>query len=112
LNWANSITLPSSRPGSRADSPAGLRPALAKFHYAIHVADPSRLQTWSQTWLLTCRRQAPAFSTCRDSLKLVADRFRPYSTMLFCSLGRRPVRDEIPSRCPACDQLANWSATC
>ena len=46
----------------------------------------------------------------RDSSNLVADRFRPYSITLFCSLaGRSPVRDQIPLRCSACDQLASWS---
>jgi len=71
----------------------------------------SSSQTWSQTWFLTCHRQVRAISTCRDSLNLVADRFRPYSTTLSCSLaGHRPVRDQIPLRCPAfADLLASWS---
>jgi len=64
----------------------------------------------SQTWFPTCRRQVQVISTCRDSWNLVADRFRPYSIALSCSLaGRRPVRDQVPLRCPACDQLASWS---
>jgi len=67
---------------------------------------PSR----SQTWFPTCHRQVRVISTCRDSSILVADRFRPYSTTLSCSLaGRKPVRDQIPLRCPACDQLASRS---
>jgi len=99
-NLANSITLSSSRPGSRAGSRAGLQPVLAKFHYAIQVVD----------LVADPRRQVRAISTCRDSSNLVADRFRPYSTTLSCSLaGRRPVRDQIPLRCRACDQLASWS---
>ena len=58
----------------------------------------SRLQTWSQTWFPTCHRQVRAIWTCRDSSNLVADRFRPYSTTLSCSLaGRRPVRELVAS---------------
>ena len=91
-------------------------------------------QTWSQTWFPTCHRQVRAILTrpdstlryrryinhlltylltCRDSSNLVADRFRPYSTTLTCSLaGHRPVRDQIPLRCPACAKLTSCSQTC
>jgi len=84
-----------------AGSRAGLRPALA-----INSIMLSR----SQTWFPTCHGQVPAISTCRDSSNVVADRFRPYSTTLSCSLvGHRPLRDQIPLRCLACDQLASKS---
>ena len=40
------------------------------------------------------------------------ERFRPNSTILSSSLaGRRPARDQIQLRYPACDQLASSSAT-
>ena len=94
------ITLSNSRPGSRAGSRVCLRPALAKFHYVIHIADlvADLVSDLSQTG---------------SSANLVADRLRPYSTTLCCSLaGRRPVRDQTPLRSPACDQLVSWSQTC
>jgi len=74
----------------------------------------SRSQTCMVADLVFDLSQVPAISTCGDSSNLVADRFRPYSTTLSCSLAsRRPVRDQIPLRCPACDQLvadllASW----
>ena len=50
----------------------------------------------SQTWFLTCRRQVRAISTCRHSSNLVADRFRPYSITLSCSLAcLRPARELV-----------------
>ena len=84
---------------SRAGSRAGSRALFA----LVNSITLSRSQTWSQTWFPTCRRQVRAILTCRDSSNLVADRFRPYSITLFCSLaglrraGRRPARDLVAS---------------
>jgi len=65
----------------------------------------SRSQTWSQTWYPTCRRQVRAISTCRDSSNLVADRCRPYSIALSCSLaGVRPASKLVA------DLLGSWTA--
>jgi len=96
---ANSITPSSSRPGQL------VRELVCDLLWLNSI-----MLSRSQIWFPTCRRQVRAISTCRDSSNLVADRFRPYSITLFCSLaGRSPVRDQIPLRCSACDQLASWS---
>jgi len=101
-NLTNSITLSSSRSGSRTRSRAGLRPALAKFHYAGF---------------------RPGFiSTCRDSSNLIADRSRPYSITLSCSAtfaswlqtcSRAGCQlDSVMEfgRELVCDLLASWTA--
>jgi len=111
----NSITLSSSLAGCRPASEPALD--LARELVRELVCDLLWLNSItlsrSQTWFPTCHRQVRAISTRRDSSNLVADRFKPYSITLSCSLaGRRPVRDQIPLRCPACDQLASWSQTC
>jgi len=125
----NSITLSSSLAGHRpASEPARELDSVMEFqiwksplHYLardltrklarelvcdllwLNFITLSRSQTWSQTWFPTCRRQVRAISTCRDCSNLVADRLRPYSITLSCSLsGLRSARQ-------VCDQLAIWS---
>ena len=128
----NSITLASSLAGRRpASEPARELDSVMEFqiwkiplHYLardlarklarelvcyllwLNSITLSRSQTWSQTWFPTCRRQVRAILTSRDSSNLVADRLRPYSITLSCSLaGLRPARQ-------VCDQLVSWSQTC
>ena len=62
--------------------------------------------SWSQTWLPICRSQVRAILTCRDSSKLVADRF---------AAGLRPASEldsVIEFGLSRTIQLASRSHTC
>jgi len=101
----NSITLSSSRPGLRADLPAGSRAGLwpaseldsvMEFDQIPLRCPAIQLAGCSQTWFSTCRRQVRAISTCWDSSNLVTDRF---------AAGLRPSRELVR------ELLARWIAT-